>query len=148
MLNEDYIFLNIDVSTKDDVLRFISHQAKIMNITDDEEKLYNDFIARENEFPTGLQDGFAIPHARTENVKDIAIMYLTTMQDIEWGTLDEKPVKHMFALLVPSHHDGNIHLQMISKLATCLLEDDFKTKIKSSQDKAELKEYILKEMEV
>ena len=33
---------------------------------------------------------------------------------------------------------------MISKLATCLLEDDFKDKIKSTSDKSELKDYILK----
>ena len=147
MLKEEYIFLELDVSTKDEVLTFISHQAQKMNITDDEEKLYADLIARESEFPTGLQDGFAIPHARTENAKEIAIMYITTKQGLEWGTLDEKLVHNMFVLLVPSHHEGNVHLQMISKLATCLLEEDFKEKVKSCTNKAELKEYILKEME-
>ena len=85
---------------------------------------------------------------RTENVKEIAIMYITTKQGLEWGTLDEKLVHNMFVLLVPSHHEGNVHLQMISKLATCLLEEDFKEKVKSCTNKAELKEYILKEMEV
>ena len=37
---------------------------------------------------------------------------------------------------------------MISKLATCLLEDDFKETLKSVTDKKELKDYILKNMEV
>lgn len=147
MLKEEYIFLNINVNSKDDVLKFIAHQASELNITDNENDLYHDFLAREEEFPTGLQDGFAIPHARSENVKKIAIMYVTTKKGIEWGTLDDKPVSNMFALLVPSHYEGQVHLQMISKLATCLLEDDFKEKVKSSTNTAELKKYILKEME-
>lgn len=147
MLKEDYIYLDIDASSKDDVLRFISSKADKLKITDNKDKLYQDFLAREEEFPTGLQDGFAIPHARSENVKEIAIMYITTKNSIEWGTLDEEPVKNMFVLLVPSHYEGQVHLQMISKLATCLLEDDFKNKIKSSTNKAELRKYILKEME-
>ena len=112
-----------------------------------EEDLYIDFMNREAEFPTGLQDGFAIPHARTERVKKIAIMYLRTKQGIEWGTLDDKKVNYMFALLVPANYEGNIHLQMISTLATCLLEDDFKEKVKSSCDRAELKKYIQEKME-
>ena len=37
---------------------------------------------------------------------------------------------------------------MISKLATCLLEDEFKNTVKSATNKLELKDYILKNMEV
>ena len=74
-------------------------------------------------------------------------MYLRTKQGIEWGTLDDKKVNYMFALLVPANYEGNIHLQMISTLATCLLEDDFKEKVKSSCDRAELKKYIQEKME-
>ena len=50
----------------------------------------------------------------------------------------------MFALIVPKENAGNEHLMMISKLATSLLEDDFKAKIKTSDNKAELAEYISK----
>ena len=58
--------------------------------------------------------------------------------------MDDSEVHYLFALLVPKENEGNIHLQMISKLATCLLEEDFKDKIKSTSDKSELKDYILK----
>lgn len=147
MLNEDYIFLDVDAKSKEDVLHFICKKAKEFHITDQEDDLYMDFMNREAEFPTGLQDGFAIPHARTERVQKIAIMYLRTTQGIEWGTLDDQKVNYMFALMVPANYEGNIHLQMISTLATCLLEDDFKEKVKSSCDKAELKKYIQEKME-
>ncbi len=147
MLNENYIDLNVDEKSKEDILNYISNIALANDITDDVQGLYEDFLKREEEFPTGLQDGFAIPHARTANVKKVAVMYLRNKTGIEWGTLDDQKVNYMFALLVPQHYEGNVHLQMISKLATCLLEDDFKDKVKSSSNKAELKKYILQKME-
>lgn len=147
MLDEKQIFLDVKAETKNDILSFISHQAYELGITDDEQALCHDFKEREKEFSTGLQDGFAIPHARSENVKKVAIMYLRNEKDIDWESLDDEPVRYIFALLVPIHYEGNVHLKMISKLATCLLEDDFKNKVKSSDNKTELKKYIQRKME-
>lgn len=147
MLDEKNIYLDVEAKTKEELISFICDRAYEQEITHDKEGLYQDFLNREAEFPTGLQDGFAIPHARSENVDQIAIMYLRVKDGIEWGTLDDQAVHYIFALLVPAHHEGNVHLQMISKLATCLLEDDFKDMVKSSEDKTELRKYIIKNME-
>lgn len=148
MLNEDYIFLDVKATDKDQLLEFIADKAHEYNICDNREDLLDDLKKREAEFPTGLQDGFAIPHARSKHVKKAAILYLRTNEAIEWGTMDDKKVNYLFSLLVPSENEGNLHLQMISKLATCLLEDDFKETVKSSTNKLKLKDYILKNMEV
>ena len=148
MLNEDYIFLNVKADNKDQILKFIADKANEYNICDNCEGLLEDLKKREEEFPTGLQDGFAIPHARSRHVKKIAILYLRTDEAIEWGTMDDKKVNYLFSLLVPEQNEGNLHLQMISKLATCLLEDEFKNTVKSSTNKSALKDYILKNMEV
>ena len=74
-------------------------------------------------------------------------MFLRNKRDIDWVTMDDQPVKYIFALLVPEESAGNLHLKMISSLATALLEDDFKETVKSSKDKTELMNYILKNME-
>ena len=76
LLNEQTTFLDVDEKDKDGILKFISHKAKLLDITDDEDALYHDFLEREKEFSTGLQDGFAIPHARTDNVKKVTVMFL------------------------------------------------------------------------
>ncbi len=147
MLETRNIFFDVEASNKEELLKMICKKAVEYNISDDEQGLYQDFLNREAEFSTGLQDGFAIPHARSERVKEIAIMYIRTKEGIEWGTLDDQLVHYAFVLLVPAHYEGNVHLQMISKLATCLLEDDFKNQVKSSDNKEELKKYIIKMME-
>ena len=145
MFKEDYIFLDVESNTKSEVLNFISDKAFELGLTDNKEGLLQDFLKREEEFSTGLQDGFAIPHAKSEYAKKIAILYVRCKNPIvEWETLDDSNVTDLFALIVPKENAGNEHLLMISKLATSLLDDDFKNTLKSSADKVQLKEYILK----
>ncbi len=147
MFKEEYIFFDVDVSTKKEALEFISNQAQVLGLTDDKDGLLKDFMERESEFSTGLQDGFAIPHAKSSHAQKIAIIYMRCKNEIkEWETLDDSPVTNLFALIVPKKNAGNEHLMMISKLAANLLEDEFKDKVKASHDKSELKEYILKIM--
>lgn len=144
MIEDNYIFLNEDYKSKQELLSFIAAKAEELNICDTKEGVLEDLLAREAEFSTGLQDGFAIPHARSSHVKKVSVFFIRNKSVLDWETLDDSEVHYLFALLVPKENEGNIHLQMISKLATCLLEDDFKDKIKSTSDKSELKDYILK----
>ncbi|MFQ9515787.1 MAG: PTS sugar transporter subunit IIA [Eubacterium sp.] len=145
MFKEEYIFFDINVNTKTEALEFISNQALKLGLTDNRDGLLKDFLKREEEFSTGLQDGFAIPHAKSFHAKEIAIIYVRCKNPIEeWETLDDSSVTNLFALIVPKENAGNEHLMMISKLATNLLEDEFKNTVKSSVNKSELAEYISK----
>ena len=137
MIKENYIFFDIDAKNKEEALDFISSKAFEYGITDEK---------REEEYSTGLQDEFAIPHSKSTHAKEVAIFFVKCKNELDWETLDDSKVKYLFALIVPMENAGNEHLLMISKLATSLLEDEFKDKVKSSTDKAELKEYILKIM--
>ena len=148
MINEKNIFLNLDATNKQEILEFISKKAVELGISDNQEGVLTDLNKREGEYPTGLQDGFAIPHAKSQYVKTPTILFLKLNNPIEWGTMDDSSVKYIFSLLVPKENEDNIHLQMISKLAVCLLEDDFKEFIQSCNDVKELKDYIIKNMEV
>lgn len=62
MLETRNIFFDVEASNKEELLKMICKKAVEYNISDDEQGLYQDFLNREAEFPTGLQDGFAIPH--------------------------------------------------------------------------------------
>ncbi|WP_418819204.1 PTS sugar transporter subunit IIA, partial [Phocaeicola sp.] len=103
-------------------------------ITDSKEGLKDAFLKREEEYTTGLQDGFAIPHAKTEYAKETAVFFVKCKNQLDWGTLDDTKVNYAFALIVPKEAAGNEHLMMISQLATNLLEDEFRDEVKSATD--------------
>lgn len=143
MLREENIFLNQELTSKEEVLNFIVDKAFEKGITDNKEGLLRDLWSREKEYSTGIQDGFAIPHSKSSHVKEASIFYIKTINSIEWETLDGSDVRYIFNLLAPSENESNIHLQMLSKIATCLMDEDFIEEVKNSNDESQLVEYIL-----
>jgi len=140
------VFLYVDLKNREEVLAYISKQAELLGYTDNPEKLLTAFLEREKEFSTGLQEGFAIPHAKTTAVKKTGIIYIRTNNPIKWETYDGLPVTDLFALLVPNDEANTSHLAMLSKLATALLEKKFKTKLRDLENEKQISTWLTKEI--
>ena len=147
MLEQENIFLNEDLNSKKEILEFIANKALELGISYDKDGLLKDLWKREGEYSTGIQDGFAIPHSKSKYIKKPSSLYIKTNNAVEWETLDDSDVRYVFSLLAPEENKDNVHLQMLSKLATCLLEDDFKDEVKNEDNKENLLKYILRKME-
>lgn len=143
MISPSTIYFDHPAKTKGELLAFVAHQAFQNGISSSEAGLLQDLENRENEISTGLQDGFAIPHAKSRHVLKPAVMFVRTKEPIPWETLDGSPVSCVFSLLVPEVNEGNLHLKMLSKLAVNLMDEDFKSSIASSQDPDKLAAFIL-----
>ncbi len=144
---KDNILLNVDVKNKNELFEYIAKYAFKKQIIENKEKLVQAFLDRELEVSTGLQESFAIPHAKSETISQPTVLFLKLKSPIEWETFDYQPVSNVFALLVPSRFEGTLHLEMISRIATSLLEDDFINLVKKSSNVDELKNIISKAME-
>lgn len=143
---EKNILLNVAVRSKEELFHVIANHAYESGIVTDAADTCAAFIEREAQYSTGLQEGFAIPHAKAEPVLKPTVLFIRLEQAIEWETFDDSAVKNVFALMVPKKDEGTVHLQMLSRLATALLEDTFIQQIQQSKDKAYLAELIKKEM--
>lgn len=140
------ILLNVDVQDKETLLDCISKYAKKVGFTDDPQGLLKAFKEREAEYSTGLQDGFAIPHAKADVVRKVGIIYARAKNPIVWKTYDNKPVTEVFALMVPPENAGNTHLKMLASLSTALLEEDFKKNLKEMNDPDKIASLINEKM--
>lgn len=143
LIDSDHIFLDEDLADKEVVLDFVSNKAEKLGICTSAKALRTDLEKREGEISTGLQDGFAIPHAKSAHVLEPSVLFLRTIAPIAWETLDGSDVRCIFALLVPESDAGSTHLRLISKLATNLLEKKFKEHLALADDPKELCDYIL-----
>jgi PTS system fructose-specific IIA component len=142
VIPSENIFLNKSFSEKEEVIKYISLEAQNLNYTNSAEDLYEVFKEREDEYSTGLQEGFSIPHAKSHVVNKAGIIYVRSDTDIEWETYDDQGVTDVFALLVPEEGVGKIHLKMLSNLATALLDDEFKNNLRSLCKKNDISEFI------
>lgn len=143
---EENILLDVDVASKEELFEVIANYAYQSGYVANKAETCSAFNEREAEYSTGLQDGFAIPHAKSKSVIRPTVLFVRLKQEIEWETFDESAVKNVFALMVPKEDEGTVHLEMLSRLATALLEAEFIQQVQQSGDKTELVELIKKEM--
>lgn len=131
------------VENRDAALALISERAVEAGIAEDSAALYAAFLKREAEGTTGMVEGFAIPHAKSDTVKAAQVMVLKSSEGIaSWETMDESPVTCAIALLVPESEAGTSHLQILSKVATALTDEAFRAAVKSTDDPAAIAKLI------
>ncbi|HIY93091.1 PTS fructose transporter subunit IIA [Companilactobacillus sp. HBUAS56275] len=130
MFNIDHINMNLNGTTQREILSSLASLAKSQDIVSDEDTLVQDYLEREKESTTGFGNGVAIPHARTNNVKTTAILFGRSSSDVEWDSLDGKPVNTFISLLVPNDQ-GDTHLKLLAKLSRQLVHKDFVSILKT-----------------
>ena len=121
-VSEENILLDQQATTKEEALRTISDTAAKIGVADDADAVYEAFLAREQIDKTGMVDGFAVPHCKTDAVKSAAVVIFKNAAPVEWPSLDDKPVDIAMALLIPDSEAGTTHLRLLSKAAMLLME--------------------------
>ncbi|MFH5810987.1 PTS fructose transporter subunit IIA [Companilactobacillus sp. FL22-1] len=124
MFNLNHLDMNLTGKNQREVLESLADMALDLKIVDNSSTLVNDYLEREKESTTGFGNGVAIPHARTDNVKSAAILFGRISNDIEWNSLDGKPVNTVISLLVPNDQ-SDTHLKLLAKLSRQLVHKDF-----------------------
>ncbi|WP_077598290.1 fructose PTS transporter subunit IIA [Olsenella urininfantis] len=137
-----HVFLDNPAKSVDEALEFLSQKSVELGIADDAQSVLDAFRAREAEGTTGMMEGFAIPHAKTDAIKEAAVLVAKFAGDIEWESMDNKPIKVAIALCVPGGEAGTTHLQLLSKVAIMLMDEGFRASALAGTDEASIAELI------
>lgn len=137
------VFVAEDFASRDEALSFVSNQAGKAGIASDADAVMNAFLAREAEGTTGMMEGFAIPHAKSDAITEAAVIVVKDESGVTgWDTMDGAPVNVAIALLIPGAQAGTTHLKILSKVAEALMDEDFRATVKGSTDAAEIAKTI------
>lgn len=137
------VFVAEDFASRDEALSFVSNQAVKAGIASDADAVLNAFLARESEGTTGMMEGFAIPHAKSDAITEAAVIVVKDESGVTgWDTMDGAPVNVAIALLIPGAQAGTTHLKILSKVAEALMDEDFRATVKGSTDAAEIAKTI------
>ena len=138
-----HVFLGNTATSVDEVLLFLSEKAVELGITDDVESTLEAFKNREAEGTTGMMEGFAIPHAKSDAITEAAVIVVKDDSGVTgWDTMDGAPVNVAIALLIPGAQAGTTHLKILSKVAEALMDEGFRATVKGSTDAAEIAKTI------
>ena len=137
------VFVAEDFASRDEALSFVSNQAVKAGIAGDADAVMNAFLAREAEGTTGMMEGFAIPHAKSDAITEAAVIVVKDESGVTgWDTMDGAPVNVAIALLIPGAQAGTTHLKILSKVAEALMDEGFRATVKGSTDAAEIAKTI------
>ena len=123
VLNEQRIALHLKGRTKDAVLNEMVDLLFKDSVLSSKEQFLKDVSYREGEGITGIGDGIAIPHGKSDSVLHTAVAIGRSDHDLEWRSIDDKPVRLIIMLAIKSV-DKTVHMKLLSNVATSLCQRD------------------------
>ena len=128
ILEEKLVMTNLEKTTKEEVINamidVLSQSSKVL----EKEKVRAAIFEREKIMSTGVGNGFAIPHGKTDGVSDVVAAFGVTAQPIDYQSLDEKPVRLIF-LLVGRDNMVGPHIKLLSRISRLMNKEEFRNKL-------------------
>ena len=141
LLSKETIELNVEAKDKNDIIdkmtRLMLKTGRINNL----EEYKNLVLKREEEGSTGVGEEIAIPHGKGKCVTEPGLIAMVVPNGVDYDALDGKTVKLLFMIAAPNTSD-NVHLDVLSRLSTMLMDSDFKNKLISAKSKEEFLKII------
>ena len=125
LLNEKAIILQGKAKTKAEAIdQLVELMMENGNIKD-KEAYKKVVLKREEEGTTGIGEGIAIPHGKTDAVTKPGLAAMVIPEGVDFDSLDGSPAKLLFLIAAPDTKD-NVHLDVLSRLSTLLMDTEFR----------------------
>lgn len=140
LLKKESIRLNASPTSKTEAIdMLVELQVKGGRIADREE-YKKGILAREEKGSTAVGEGIAIPHAKSESVKAPSLAAMTVPGGVDYEALDDEPSNLLFMIAAPN--DGDVHLDVLSRLMTILMDEDFRKNLLNAKNEDEFLDII------
>ncbi|HMS64695.1 MAG TPA: PTS sugar transporter subunit IIA [Ignavibacteria bacterium] len=137
LLNENIISTDLECVDKDDAINKVIDLAGNSGLILDIESVRKCVFERENLVSTGVGKGFAIPHGKTEQIKDIVAAFAILKNPIDFDSIDLEPVKFIF-LIVGKESLLNAHIKLLSRISRLMNKDDFRDRLSEAKSPGEV----------
>jgi nitrogen PTS system EIIA component len=136
LIEPDRVIFAARASNKQQLLQDLAARAAtLLNL--DARVIFDALQAREGLGSTGLGNGFALPHARVEGLKQLFGMFTRLNRPIHFDSIDGKPVDLVFLLLIPAAA-GSEHLGALAAVSRHLRDQEFTTELRKASSAAAL----------
>ena len=128
LLSPKNILLELEVEYKFDAINALVDT--FVDVIENEllEKIREAIISREKIMSTGIGQGLAIPHGKTDAITQNYAAFARLKEPIEFNSIDSKPVQLIF-LMVSPYSDQRSHIRLLSRVSTLMNYDDFRSNL-------------------
>ena len=136
LLKSESIMLGAQPKDKHDAIAILTGLMEKGGNLSDKAQYEKDVLAREASGTTGLGDGIATPHAKSAGVKEPGLAAMTVPAGMDFEAMDQNPSRLFFEIAAPDTA-ADVHLEVLSKLATMIMDPDFKEALIAAKSKEE-----------
>ena len=123
------------------ILEIVEHLVEKKKLTEDQkDDLIVEFLKREALGTTAIGHGVAIPHVKTDKVKDFMGALAISRSGVEFSP-DEPPVHVIFLFLSPARAVSG-HLKLLAHIGGILRHENYVTKLKDARSRDDLIELV------
>ncbi len=144
VLDKKAIKVGLDATDKEGVLKELVHVLAAVRNIGDQKGIVKALIERENLGSTGIGQGIAIPHGKTDKVSDLVAVMGISQKGVNFDALDGEPVFIFFLLVTPKDSSGP-HLKALAQISRLLRDGYFCELIRKCKTSDEVHELIKNE---
>ena len=141
LLKEELIFLDVQIPGKMELIDLLADKMSSDPGVVDLERFKSDLVQRENNIPTGLEHGCAIPHARSNGVSRLVLAFARTTEGIDFGAQDGEPARLIFQFGIPPDQIS-IYLKILAKLSRLLKKASIRKSLLNAEDPRQIIELL------
>lgn len=136
-LTQDLVAVGLPGRTKSEVIETLLQMLCSSGKIKDRERALADILANEARMSTGLEQGIAIPHAKTDAVDQLVACVAVTANKIDFESIDHKPAQIFIMTLSPRDNTGP-HVQFLAEVSRLLKNKKARQRVLDARDSAEL----------
>lgn len=141
LINKDLIIVKDKVKGKYELLEDMVDKTLGKGLIMTREPIIHEIKKREKLESTGVIEGVAIPHARTEAIKDLLLEIAIIKKGLDFEALDEKPVYIVFLIVAPEEARKK-YIQVLARISRMCRQNNFRERLKNANDADEVIEII------
>lgn len=138
LMSENLISADLSAETKfqliEELLDLLNDKGKIQN----RDLALKDILAREGYLSTGLENGLAIPHAKTDGVNELVMAFGLKKDGVEFKSLDNKPAHLIFLVLSPRDTSGP-HIRALAAITKNLKDAEIRKALLKARSSGDIK---------
>ncbi len=143
IIDKELMIIDSKAKNKQEVLAELVELLVEKGYVTNQAEFLADVYLREQEGETGIGQGIAIPHGKSQAVQKTTVAIATLAKEIEWETLDGKGVEAVILFAVKDSDANTTHILLLQQIAILLANDAFLTKLKAVTSVDELFELIV-----
>ena len=127
------IKVNLEGKTKEEIIKEMAQlfvKSEVLK-SEDLEEFVKEINEREKLTPTGMQDGIAIPHARTPLVTELSLALGISHEGVDFESMDGEPSKLIFMIAAPEETKKE-HLDLLAEISKLSYEEELVEELKTA----------------